>query len=141
MRPMPMKCGKVALSGYTRDTTYPSRPRTPIQSKSIKPPSLPSGKPRENGKFFDSAVSYKTGAGTARPVRVYEKIKTGIWAYNGLFHLTDAWIEASNRRQVLKFKLVAVEEDAPDETHSTCAAANYSRCVGATSTSKAEHCA
>lgn len=42
-------------------------------------------------------------------MRVYEKIKQGIWSYNGIFHLVDAWQEESEGRQVFKFKLVAVE--------------------------------
>lgn len=44
-------------------------------------------------------------------VRVYEKIKPGIWTYNGVFHLIDSWREKSNRRHVFKFRLVAVEGD------------------------------
>lgn len=42
-------------------------------------------------------------------VRVYEKIKQGIWSYNGIFHLVDSWQEEDEGRKVFKFKLVAVE--------------------------------
>ncbi len=45
-------------------------------------------------------------------VRVYEKIRAGIWSYNGLFHLVDAWIESDGRRKVVMFKLLAVEDDS-----------------------------
>ena len=38
-------------------------------------------------------------------INVYEKIKKGIWVYNGVFELIDAWIEKSGRRNVFKFKL------------------------------------
>ena len=42
-------------------------------------------------------------------VRVYEKIKTGIWVDNGYFHLVDAWVERKGCRNVAKFRLVPVE--------------------------------
>ena len=41
-------------------------------------------------------------------VRVYEKIKAGIWSDNGIFHLV-AWTERDERRVVYKFRLEAVE--------------------------------
>jgi hypothetical protein len=40
---------------------------------------------------------------------VYEKIRTGIWSYNGVFHLSDSWTERDEHRRVFKFRLVAVE--------------------------------
>ena len=42
---------------------------------------------------------------------MYEKIKTGIWSYNGVFHLVDSWRERDESRSVFKFKLLAVEGD------------------------------
>lgn len=44
-------------------------------------------------------------------VRVYEKIRSGICSYNGVFHLVDAWQEHDEHRVVYKFKLLAVEGD------------------------------
>jgi hypothetical protein len=44
-------------------------------------------------------------------VRVYEKVQQGIWSYNGLFHLVDAWSERDQGRNVFRFKLVAVAAD------------------------------
>jgi hypothetical protein len=38
-------------------------------------------------------------------VRVYEKLRQGIWVFNGVFRLLDAWEEESNARQVFKFRL------------------------------------
>jgi HNH endonuclease len=40
---------------------------------------------------------------------VYEKIQPGIWSFNGVFHLVDAWTERDADRVVFKFKLEAVE--------------------------------
>lgn len=71
------------------------------------------GRPTENGKFKKAALAFKTGAQSPERVRVYEKIKDGIWSYNGVFHLEDAWAEQAEKRKVFKFKLTAVvgEED------------------------------
>jgi len=40
---------------------------------------------------------------------VYEKIRSGIWSYNGVFHLVDSWRERDEYRTVFRFKLIAVE--------------------------------
>jgi hypothetical protein len=44
-------------------------------------------------------------------VRVYEKLRQGIWLYSGVFHLVHSWQKDDGRRKVLKFKLVAVKEE------------------------------
>lgn len=69
------------------------------------------GRPTPNGKFFAAAKGAKSGDRTPERVRVYEKIRPGIWAYNGVFHLVDAWTERDDNRTVCKFKLLAVEGD------------------------------
>jgi hypothetical protein len=70
---------------------------------------MPSGSPTQNRRFYDAAQQYKSGLRPAHTVKVYEKIKQGIWAYNGLFHLVDAWTERDAHRNVFKFKLIATE--------------------------------
>ncbi len=74
-----------------------------------QPLTTPSGRPTQNGKFFRAALAAKAGRQPPERVRVYEKIKSGIWTYNGVFHLVDAWTERDALRTVSKFKLVAVE--------------------------------
>ncbi|MBS1261421.1 MAG: hypothetical protein MAG453_00742 [Calditrichaeota bacterium] len=69
------------------------------------------GRLTENGKFLRGAQSYKAGVKDPELVRVYEKIKSGIWSYNGLFRLIDAWTEFANNRRIFKFKLRAVESE------------------------------
>lgn len=69
------------------------------------------GRPTQNGKFFNAAKAANTSSRAPERVRVYEKIRPGIWAYNGIFHLVDAWTETDKNRTVCKFKLVAVEDD------------------------------
>ena len=63
----------------------------------------------QNGKFEAAAAKYKNGIQSPELVKVYEKIKPGIWVYNGVFELQDSWIEESNGRNVYKFKLVVTD--------------------------------
>ncbi len=74
-----------------------------------QPDRSPAGALTENGRFFTAAREYKSGNRPPERVRVYEKIKDGIWSYNGVFHLTDSWLEKSSGRKVFKFRLEAVE--------------------------------
>jgi len=67
----------------------------------------PSGKRTQNGWFYEAAQDFKLGKRkTPEFVKVYEKIKGGIWVFNGFFDLVDAWREESNGRKVFKFKLL-----------------------------------
>ena len=74
----------------------------------------PKGSLTNNGKFYDAAEAYKNGQKGPDIVRVYEKVKKGIWVDNGYFHLVDAWLENDDTRQVFKFKLTAIESDDLD---------------------------
>lgn len=74
-----------------------------------QPQYTPSGNLTENGKFFKATQDFKNNVRPPERVRVYEKIKQGIWSYNGVFHLVDSWQERSGGRSVFKFKLIAVE--------------------------------
>jgi hypothetical protein len=76
-----------------------------------QPGSLPSGRLTQNGRFHEAAQKFKDGKRSPERVRVYEKIRSGIWSYNGVFHLVDAWQEKDKHRVVYKFKLIAVEGD------------------------------
>jgi hypothetical protein len=74
--------------------------------KSVDQPDYtPRGTLTENGKFFQAAMKFKDGKAQAELIKVYEKIKNGIWVYNGVFELIDSWIEKSEGRNVFKFKL------------------------------------
>ena len=68
----------------------------------------------QNGRFRKAALAFKNGEQLPERVRVYEKLKKGIWSYNGVFHLEDAWIEQSGPRKVFKFKLSAVQGEEDD---------------------------
>lgn len=89
-----------------------SRSLTVQDPKSVSQPMrTPLGTLTQNGKFYEAAQEYKNGKRSPERVRVYEKMRDGIWSYNGVFHLVDAWQEADGSRNVFKFKLVAVEGD------------------------------
>ncbi len=75
-----------------------------------QPMTLPSGALTENGKFFEAAKGYQDGK-DAKTIKVYEKIKDGIWSYNGYFKLADAWVENADGRSVFKFRLEMLKND------------------------------
>lgn len=72
------------------------------------------GRLTENGKFKQAALAFKAGEQLPERVRVYEKLKKGIWSYNGVFHLEDAWVEQSGLRKVFKFRMTAVQGEEDD---------------------------
>jgi hypothetical protein len=67
------------------------------------------GRLTQNGQFEAAALAYKAGHRQPERVRVYEKIHSGIWSYNGMFHLLDGGTAQSRGRSVFKFRLEAVE--------------------------------
>lgn len=69
----------------------------------------PSGTLSQNGLFFEAAKSYKND-GKTEIVKVYEKIRPGIWIFNGLYRLVDSWLEVINSRKVFKYKLNLIED-------------------------------
>ncbi len=70
-----------------------------------QPGRSPRGTITQNGRFAGSAERFKSGASDAELVQVYEKIQSGIWVYNGVFDLVDAWREDDGTRQVFRFRL------------------------------------
>ena len=81
-----------------------------------QPEFYPSGRPTQNGLFLAAVREYKDGHRPAERVKVFEKIRAGIWVYNGLFTLSDAWEEQFAGRKVFKFRL---ELGDPIENEST----------------------
>jgi len=82
----------------------------PLPKQVDQPDRNPNGSLTQNGLFAEAAR--KHGQGEAPElVRVYEKIRPGIWVYNGLFKLVDSWSELSGNRKVFKFKLEVADLD------------------------------
>lgn len=87
----------------------PKRAGMPDPKTMDQPGTTSRGTLTENGKFHQAVQ----GSGPFERVKVYEKIRNGIWAYNGLFHLIDSWTEYDGQRYVYKFKLTAINDDTP----------------------------
>lgn len=87
------------------------RDRDGPDPKTIDQPEYTStGTPTQNRLFREAASSYRAGTASAEPVRVYEKLRPGIWVFNGSFRLLDSWPEPGAGRQVFKFRLELASE-------------------------------
>lgn len=84
-----------------------------------QPERNPRGSFTQNGFFAEAARRYKEEGIPPEKVRVFEKIRTGIWAYNGVFELIDYWKEQSGSRKVFKFKLKIISADGQLRATST----------------------
>ncbi|MGA2990578.1 MAG: HNH endonuclease signature motif containing protein [Candidatus Korobacteraceae bacterium] len=73
------------------------------------------GRLTPNGKFERAALEHKLGKSGPELVKVYEKIKEGIWTFNGVFQLVDCSVETEDSRKVFKFRLELTDHDF-DET-------------------------
>jgi hypothetical protein len=79
-----------------------------------QPERNPGGGLTQNGLFYKAAAQFEQGKGEAELVKVYEKLRSGIWVYNGIFRLIDAWREDINNRNVFKFKLKLIDKVSSD---------------------------
>ncbi|MDE3170804.1 MAG: HNH endonuclease [Acidobacteriota bacterium] len=87
-----------------------------LDPKTIDQPEIyPSGRPTQNGLFFEAAVRVARGGHAPELVKVYEKIHNGVWVFDGIFELVDAWKESANGRMVFKFKLHLAENSPAGE--------------------------
>ena len=59
----------------------------------------------ENGKFFQAAENFKEGKRVAAKIKVYRKLRKGIWVDMGFYDLIDAFKEHDGKRNVFKFLL------------------------------------
>lgn len=80
--------------------------------KSLDQPwTLPSGGLTENAKFANAADGKTL-------VRVYEKLKPGIWSDRGLFHLLDFDYRDSAGRKVFRFRMRLAPEQSVQDQHA-----------------------
>ena len=87
------------------------------------------GAPTQNALFYRAAEAFRNGEAPPERVRVYEKVKQGIWVYAGLFHLLDAWQESSGSRSVCKFKLGLVDDRVGDVPNPTDNSLEHNRVI------------
>jgi len=81
-----------------------------------QPQANPLGTPTQNG-LFKHAVDQAKKSNLYPLVRVYEKLRLGIWTYRGLFELKDyAYIERGGRK-VFEFTLTITDQELDDARH------------------------
>jgi len=76
-----------------------------------QPEFYPSGGLTQNGLFVAAVKKYQNNEAPSERVRVFEKIKDGIWTYNGIFELIDYRGDYSNGRRIFKFTLKIVHTE------------------------------
>lgn len=92
-----------------------SRTKESPEPKTVdQPRSYPSGRLTQNGLFFDAAMHTAREGAPPERIKVYEKIHNGVWVFDGVFELLDAWIESVKQRKVFKFKLRLIEGPSTD---------------------------
>lgn len=101
-----IKTGHLIYEGHDTSKRYSKVPKSEDQ-----PLTTPNGTWTENGKFFKAATDYKSGL-IKEPelIKVYEKIRDGIWCYKGFFTLIDVEIVNDGKRNVFKFHLQPIEK-------------------------------
>tara|TARA_A100001011_G_scaffold383523_1_gene454865 strand:+ start:70 stop:747 length:678 start_codon:yes stop_codon:yes gene_type:complete len=84
--------------------------------KSVDQPLLnKSGSLTENGKFYYAAKDFKEKKREAAKIKVYRKIRNGVWVDMGFYDLIDAYTRSDNKRKVFKF-LLKPNLDGIDDT-------------------------
>lgn len=75
-----------------------------------QPSTYPTGKMTQNG-LFKNAIDIGKRNENYPLVRVYEKLKMGIWNYRGLFELREYQYRNTGRRKVYEFTLSITDQD------------------------------
>ena len=95
----------IIYEGHDKPSNESKHPKSEDQQSRSR-----TGRLTENGKFEKAVLEYKKGNSEPNKVKVYEKIKKGIWTYNGTFNLIDCWTTKQDNRVVFKFKLEITDE-------------------------------
>jgi hypothetical protein len=77
----------------------------PFPKKVDQPESYKGGSRTQNGLFIDAVNNFKTTGRGPEKVSVFDKVRNGIWVYNGVFELVDYGADYSSGRRVFKFHL------------------------------------
>jgi len=84
-----------------------------------QPDKNPSGSLTQNGLFVQAIHNLKEKSLDPEQVVVFEKIRDGIWVFNGVFDLVDYTIDHSSGRKVFKFKLTISNSGAGHTSESS----------------------
>ena len=74
-----------------------------------------SGTHTENGKFVAAATNYKEGKRDPAKIKVYRKIRPGVWVDMGFYNLIDAYKRHDGVREVFKFLLEPTFEEVHED--------------------------
>ncbi len=110
-------------------------PRTsdmPNPKQVDQPMRIPSGALTQNGLFFEAAKRHADEGSSAEHVRVYQKLRSGLWSFAGVFELVDAWIEQSVARSVFKFRLEITDDSAQDTSNEQASDQPHTRIIPTT---------
>ena len=81
-----------------------------------QPVATSSGTLTENGKFVQAVDNYKSGKRDPAAVKVYRKIRKGVWVDMGFYDLVDSCTVHNGVRNVFKFILKPNYENATGES-------------------------
>lgn len=109
----------------------PRRKDGPDPKSVDQPMKNSSGTLTQNGLFYQAAKQYVSDNKPPELVKVYEKIRSGIWTYNGIFELVDAWTERESGREVFKFKLKISETQSRQELEQNEFSLDHNRLIPA----------
>ena len=85
------------------------------------------GKPTQNGQFADWVDTLKQGEAVPAIMRVYEKMRPGIWTDRGLYLLEDYSYQKEGARKVFRFRLEQAGFDSAGGHESTTSDLRTSR--------------
>jgi len=74
------------------------------------------GKPTENARFAGAAREVEQGNEQPSKVRVYEKLRDGVWSDRGLFELLSFQYKRVGKRKVFRFQMRLTSEESTGAT-------------------------
>lgn len=119
-----------AISEDGRTLTYEGHDASGDDDKKQNQPRLDkNGNLNENGKFCLAVDNAKSGDMLCQEkVRVYEKVKTGVWSFKGVFFLRNYRYIESNGRKVFRFTLELIDNQGALE-HSNVSSDTHNRII------------
>lgn len=127
-----LRIGTESKTTDAPSSTSHDAPRTrggPDPKTQDQPLTTPAGQPTQNGRFWDAAHRHKCGLAPPHPVHVYEKLRRGIWVFNGVFDLRDAWLQEVGGRAVCRFRLTLREREPPLTQNSVMRDLEHTRLI------------
>ena len=65
----------------------------------------------ENGRFVNAVINYKEEKREPAKIKVYRKIRPGVWVDMGFYDLVDTYKKFDGKREVFKFLLQPTFEE------------------------------